>query len=559
VTIRRARQRLAYSGALVVAAASMVAPQHAAEAAVAASPAVSLVPGDQGAARLGTSTATLVRKTLLSQLSPPVPDSSGIVYLSDVDRLLIADSEVNEMPIYQGVNMWQISRTGAETFDTGTTLPFSKEPTGIAYDPVGKRLFVSDDDKELVSEFTAGPDGRIGTADDVVTSFSTLAFGNDDAEDVTYDSSSGDLFVTQGGAQEVWRVSPGPNGRFDGVAPTGDDVVSHFDLSVYGSLDIEGLAYSAVRDSLFVADRRVAQVLEVTKTGALRQRIDTAAIKMRAPAGITLAPATDDPTRTSMYIVTRGRDNNTWPDENDGTLFELTAPDLGPITLAPNEAPSASAGPDRAVSLPGSALLAGTASDDGRPDPPGQLKVTWSKASGPGTVVFAHANAPETTAGFTQAGTYVLRLSVTDSELTVIDEVTIVVSGSGAQKKATCQGTSGLLQVGPKTDDVLIGTQATDIIRGERGNDLLLGRGGGDCLVGGPGKDRLRGQAGADRLDPGPGKDTATGGGGNDVIVSVDGKRDVVQCGGGRDRVTVDKRDRVAASCERVVVKAIGG
>ena len=41
-----------------------------------------------------------------------------------------------------------------------------------------------------------------------MTSFSALAFGNDDAEDVAYDTSSGDLFVTQGGAQRVWRVSP---------------------------------------------------------------------------------------------------------------------------------------------------------------------------------------------------------------------------------------------------------------------------------------------------------------------------------------------------------------
>ena len=174
-------------------------------------------------------------------------------------------------------------------------------------------------------------------------------------------------------------------------------------------------------------------------------------------------------------------------------------------------------------------------------------------------MAFAHANAPETQAGFTQAGTYVLRLSVTDSDLTVIDEMTVVVTGSPGHKKATCQGASGLLQVGPGSDDVLIGTREVDVIRGERGNDLVLGRSGADCLVGGAGKDRLRGQAGADRLDPGRGKDTAIGGGGNDVIVSVDGKRDVVRCGGGHDRVTVDKRDRVAASCERVVVRPIGG
>ena len=299
MTIRRARQYVAVAATLVVAAASWGVPQHAAAAPVAS-------PADQVTAPLGTSSATLVRKTLLSELSPPVPDPSGIVYLSDLDRLLIADSEVNEMPVYQGVNLWQVSRTGTELLDTGTTLPSSKEPTGIGYDPVGKRVFVSDDDAERVFEFTAGPDARFGTPDDAVTSFSALAFGNDDAEDVAYDTSSGDLFVTQGGVQRVWRVSPGPNARFDGVAPAGDDVVSHFDLSVFGSLDVEGLAYSPVRDSLFVADRKVGQVLEVTKTGALRQRIDVAAIKMRRPAGIALAPATDDPARTDLYVVTRG-------------------------------------------------------------------------------------------------------------------------------------------------------------------------------------------------------------------------------------------------------------
>ena len=129
-------------------------------------------PDAGGAARI--STATLVRATALSQLSPPAPDSSGIVYMSDVDRLLVVDSEVNEMPLYQGVNMWQISRAGTAQFDTGTTLGFSKEPTGVGYDPVGKRVFISDDDKERVFVLTAGPDLRFGTADDVVTFFSSL-------------------------------------------------------------------------------------------------------------------------------------------------------------------------------------------------------------------------------------------------------------------------------------------------------------------------------------------------------------------------------------------------
>ena len=321
------------------------------------------------------------------------------------------------MPIFEGVNLWQISRQGTQQYDTGSTLEFSKEPTGIAYDGVGERVFISDDDAGRVFEVTAGSDDRFGTSDDVVTSFSVRAFGNDDAEDVAYDSTSGDLFVAEGDTQEVWRVCAGPNGRFDGVPPTGDDTVSHFDVGVYGSIDVQGITYSPVRNSLFLADRKSNQVVEVSKAGALIQTIDVTAIDMHRPAGITLAPASDDTAGTSIYIVARGRDNNTYPNENDGTMYELSAPDLGPIAPLPNQAPSVSAGPDRAVTLPTSAILKGTVTDDGLPDPPGSVTITWSKVSGPGAVTFAHPHLADSTAGFSAAGTYVLRLSASDSAL----------------------------------------------------------------------------------------------------------------------------------------------
>jgi Ca2+-binding RTX toxin-like protein len=524
------------------------------------------------AARAPTaSTATLVRETLLSQLSPSAPDSSGIAYRSDVDRLLVADSEVNEMPIFEGVNLWEISRQGTKQYDTGTTLEFSKEPTGIAYDRVGERVFISDDDAGRVFEVTAGSDDRFGTSDDAVTSFSVRAFGNDDAEDVAYDSTSGDLFVAEGNVQEVWRVSAGPNGRFDGVPPTGDDTVGHFDVGVYGSIDVQGITYSPVRNSLFLADRMSNQVVEVSKAGALIQTIDVTAIDMHRPAGITLAPASDNSAGTSIYIVARGRDNNTYPNENDGAMYELSAPDLGPIVPPPNQAPSVSAGPDRAVMLPTSAILKGKVTDDGLPDPPGSVTVTWSKVNGPGAVTFAHPHLAASTAGFSAAGTYVLRLSASDSALTVSDSLKVVVSGK-SPANLTCQGSSALVQIGPSTNDHLLGTNAIDLIKGKKGNDVVLGRGDADCLEGGAGKDTLRGQGGkdvlrgnggrdvllgaadADRLNPGTGKDKVVGGGGNDRIDSVDGSRDVVSCGRGVDRAMADSHDQVAKSCEWVVL-----
>ncbi|MCB0085416.1 MAG: PKD domain-containing protein, partial [Caldilineaceae bacterium] len=96
-----------------------------------------------------------------------------------------------------------------------------------------------------------------------------------------------------------------------------------------------------------------------------------------------------------------------------------------------NQPPVVSAGPDQAVTLPAAAALSGVASDDGLPNPPASLITTWSQQSGPGSVTFANANSANTTASFTQAGTYVLRLTANDGSLTSFDEATITVNDAG--------------------------------------------------------------------------------------------------------------------------------
>ncbi len=67
-------------------------------------------------------TASLVRTVATSTLSPPIPDPSGITYIPSRDRLLIADGEVDEMPIFQGSNLFEITRAGALQ-DRGVTQP----------------------------------------------------------------------------------------------------------------------------------------------------------------------------------------------------------------------------------------------------------------------------------------------------------------------------------------------------------------------------------------------------------------------------------------------------
>ena len=92
---------------------------------------------------------------------------------------------------------------------------------------------------------------------------------------------------------------------------------------------------------------------------------------------------------------------------------------------AQNQAPNVNAGVDRTIQLPNSVSLDATVTDDGQPA--GTLTTSWTMVSGPGSVSFANASAVDTTASFSAAGTYVLRLTANDGSLQSNDTVTIVV------------------------------------------------------------------------------------------------------------------------------------
>jgi Purple acid Phosphatase, N-terminal domain len=79
------------------------------------------------------------------------------------------------------------------------------------------------------------------------------------------------------------------------------------------------------------------------------------------------------------------------------------------------------------VTLPSAATLNGSATDDGIPGP---LTITWSKVSGPGSVTFANPQKASTTASFSAAGVYTLRLTAFDGALTTSDDVNVTVNST---------------------------------------------------------------------------------------------------------------------------------
>ena len=95
--------------------------------------------------------------------------------------------------------------------------------------------------------------------------------------------------------------------------------------------------------------------------------------------------------------------------------------------------PVVDAGADRVVEVSvGSVSLGGSVVDDGLPDPPGAVMVTWSQIGGPAGVVFADAGSAATVASFPGVGVYDLRLEADDGATVVSDTVRVeVVDGPG--------------------------------------------------------------------------------------------------------------------------------
>ena len=259
------------------------------------------VPAAVAAAAIAPGPTKTVQTGATGTWSPNSPDPAGITYDSETQRLLVSDSEVDEIPALftTGKNLWTTSLAGAvETTGTTVTDPtkgtWSSEPTGVAYDRPHGQLYVSDDDLNRIY-IVPGPgvDKRWGTADDSPpTNISSSAIGATDNEDVAYDSKRNNLVLIDGVNNELYRLNPGPNGVFDGVKPGSDDVATHSDLERFGIVNPEGVTYDAARDVMVVVDNK--GLWEMDTNGALIDSVDISSLGLMLAAGVAVAPSSTD-------------------------------------------------------------------------------------------------------------------------------------------------------------------------------------------------------------------------------------------------------------------------
>ena len=152
-----------------------------------------------------------------------------------------------------------------------------------------------------------------------------------------------------------------------------------------------------------------------------------------------------------------------------------------------NRAPIINAGADQTITLSSFAGLRGIVSDDELPIN-GKLTAMWSKVSGPGTVTFVNASNESTVASFSAAGTYVLRLTASDSLLTGSDDVIITVNAQGGGGNNYYVSTTG--------NDANTGTSQTSPWKHAPGDSAATGNAAATALKAG---DIVKFKGGVDR------------------------------------------------------------
>jgi hypothetical protein len=205
----------------------------------------------------------------------------------------------------------------------------TNEPVGCVFNPSNGHLFISDDDLKKVHQIRPGSDGKLFTADDTRTSFSTLTVcgSSKDPEGLAFGQSA--LFIADGLNAEVYKVTT-KDGLFDGSGES----CTHFDTAIWGVTDPEGIVYDPDNPGyIYVVGRPVGQLahfkLNASGGGKLVRTISTTAANPKNPAGLAAVPKSQNRDgKTHIYIVDRRIDNATDPNENDGKIYEFSVPPL---------------------------------------------------------------------------------------------------------------------------------------------------------------------------------------------------------------------------------------
>jgi hypothetical protein len=271
-------------------------------------------------------------------LAIPAIDPAGVVHHGPSGRLLLADSEINEVePAFNliGANLFQTSASGdllVGSWDVFNDVPENKEPTGITYCENDGYVYTSSDSgAQPIIRYAL--DGGSLTAVDLFEAEAHLG----DAEGISCDAVNGRLYIVDGLSERVvvYRNSPGfpIESVFDIADTAGDPAgVPH---------DPEGIAFDPASGHFFLLSSSDNRIFEYTEDGLFVRSFDIQGLvpKPKAAQGLSIGPSSATPGEMSFFIADGGVDNDSDEGERDGTIYEAQ------IARSGNRLPDLSGGP----------------------------------------------------------------------------------------------------------------------------------------------------------------------------------------------------------------------
>ncbi len=217
------------------------------------------------------------------------------------------------------------------------------------------------------------------------SSSATVTIADDDRSTVTIIANDPTASETAGG-----------NGQFTVTRTAPTDVPLTVNLAFSGTAT-NGSDYTTVATTLAFAASEISKTINIVPVDDLITE---------GPEEVTASLSSG-----SYDIGVASFANVTITDNDNPPVIFITSPTgQGPVLASTN-----------------GIILGASVTDDGAPAPVTQ---TWSLVSGPGTANIESPNDTTTGVTFSAPGTYVMRISATDTQFTVSDQITIVVGSS---------------------------------------------------------------------------------------------------------------------------------